>query len=441
MTSADIVLPVPESPANSAATPTPRPPPGRIRQSPEHLLPVPGPQRDLLQRGEHGGWQHEVGPADGRLDPAGEALERGPVLRAGAEAQVMGTDPVVGLEQWPAPARTPRRGRRPRAGAGTAWSTRVRRARRRCRRGRTARPPVVPAGCSTAPARSSGGAVVHTGSQDMSPTSSSGRGSATSSCSRSGRSFTAETGPATMPAPASRASRAARRASLTGSGCRTRRSRSMTSGRCPVSRSASTASTRPEPVAGSRRYARVTPCPSAVASGDGSPHGMSGTVAVIGVSAGSMASSPSRNDTTRSGTRTARPGKGRSRSSISTRPPETRGPWSRWAWPVADGQRYAGQLERHRGRRPPPADVVVEIAEELPRSAGRRLLRCRPAAGRRRPGRVRRSRRGHAAAGRRPTPRRRRRPARTTRAGRLVCDQSAAGRGVGQQPVDASSLR
>ena len=33
MTSAAIVLPVPESPANKAVTPVPRPPPGRIRQS------------------------------------------------------------------------------------------------------------------------------------------------------------------------------------------------------------------------------------------------------------------------------------------------------------------------------------------------------------------------------------------------------------------------
>ena len=64
----------------------------------EHLLPVPGPQRDLLQGGEDGGRQHQVGPADARLDPAGEPLQRGPVLRARAEAEVPGADPVVRLE-------------------------------------------------------------------------------------------------------------------------------------------------------------------------------------------------------------------------------------------------------------------------------------------------------------------------------------------------------
>ena len=55
----------------------------------EHLVAVPGAQRDLAQLGRHGRGQHEVVPADGRLDPAGQPFEPGGVLRPRAVAQVV----------------------------------------------------------------------------------------------------------------------------------------------------------------------------------------------------------------------------------------------------------------------------------------------------------------------------------------------------------------
>ncbi len=97
MTSALIVLPVPESPANSAVIPVPA---SAARAHPpraEHELAVAGPIGQPAQAGDRRRRQHEVVPPDGRLDAPGEALEAGRVLLAGAAADVGGLD-RAGLE-------------------------------------------------------------------------------------------------------------------------------------------------------------------------------------------------------------------------------------------------------------------------------------------------------------------------------------------------------
>ncbi len=68
-------------PAAAAAT-WPHPPVG------EHTLAVPGPSGQLAELAGHLVRQHQVGPADRRLDPAGEPLQAGRVLVAGALTQV-----------------------------------------------------------------------------------------------------------------------------------------------------------------------------------------------------------------------------------------------------------------------------------------------------------------------------------------------------------------
>jgi hypothetical protein len=74
-TSADRVLPVPDSPANSAVTPWPfatrRPSPPAV----QHELAVPHPGGQLPQLLRHGRGQHEVLPAHPGLDSTGQSCE------------------------------------------------------------------------------------------------------------------------------------------------------------------------------------------------------------------------------------------------------------------------------------------------------------------------------------------------------------------------------
>ena len=78
---------MPESPANSAvdaaAAAAARAHPPLV----EHLVAVPGAQRELAQLLGVAGGQHEVAPADRGLDAAGEPFEADGVLRAGTRAR------------------------------------------------------------------------------------------------------------------------------------------------------------------------------------------------------------------------------------------------------------------------------------------------------------------------------------------------------------------
>ena len=88
MTSALIVLPVPESPANSAVIPMPRAPPGRMCHSPSTRSRKRARSASAAQARPCGGQEDEVVPADPRLDASGQPLQAGGVLLAGAEADV-----------------------------------------------------------------------------------------------------------------------------------------------------------------------------------------------------------------------------------------------------------------------------------------------------------------------------------------------------------------
>ena len=73
-----------------AAAARPHPPLG------EHLLAVPRPGGELAQLRGDGVGEHQVGPADGRLDAAGEAFEPGGVLRPGTRLEQAAVDgPLV----------------------------------------------------------------------------------------------------------------------------------------------------------------------------------------------------------------------------------------------------------------------------------------------------------------------------------------------------------
>ena len=61
----------------------------------EHLVAVPGPGGQLLERPAYAGCQHQVVPGHLGLDPAGQPLQPGGVLGADAAAQVVGGDPAA----------------------------------------------------------------------------------------------------------------------------------------------------------------------------------------------------------------------------------------------------------------------------------------------------------------------------------------------------------
>ena len=90
ITSADIVLPVPESPANSAATPIPRPPPGRIRHS---LSTCSRCARGRRARCSCGRRRRRAAPGRTSRRPARPA---GPAARSPARVLRPGTAPAAG---------------------------------------------------------------------------------------------------------------------------------------------------------------------------------------------------------------------------------------------------------------------------------------------------------------------------------------------------------
>ena len=104
---------------------------------------------------------------------------------------------------------------------------------------------------------------------------------------------------------------------------------------------------------------------SASASSVPSPHSTSGTGRSIGATVGSGTSMPRRCARTRSGTLRARPGKGRSRSSTTTSPQPTSGPYERRVTTRDGGEWHPANGECDGDGRPPPGDVVVEVAEDL----------------------------------------------------------------------------
>ena len=115
MTSADIVLPVPESPANRAVTPLPRPPPRPHPPLGEHQVAVPGPGGQV------------------------------PQLAADAAAAARGRPtPTLGLDRGGRAARGRRRSAPARRGAGRRPSRPPVERRPRC--GRPGRPAVACAG-------------------------------------------------------------------------------------------------------------------------------------------------------------------------------------------------------------------------------------------------------------------------------------------------------
>ena len=206
-----MVLPVPESPANRAVTPWPRPPPRRIRQSVSTVSRCRARAATSRSPRSTGGSQHEVVPADLRLDPPGQPFQTGRVLGPYAAAEVVGRhraagQPGGGFGRPYGPADLGRArgpGARPdRAGSSDA----VVRARAPAPTTRSRSRP--PSGGRLEHQRA---VIDHCGSQVDVPTSSTGTGAVANSCTASAAPRrAARPGPATSPPPRSRASRTAR---------------------------------------------------------------------------------------------------------------------------------------------------------------------------------------------------------------------------------------
>ena len=90
MTSADIVLPVPGVAGEQRRDPAALRRPRAHAPLVEDAVAVPGAGGQLAQLRLDAGRQHEVVPADDRLDPSGQALEATRVLGACASPQVRG---------------------------------------------------------------------------------------------------------------------------------------------------------------------------------------------------------------------------------------------------------------------------------------------------------------------------------------------------------------
>ena len=268
MTSADIVLPVPESPANSAVTPRPRPPPGRIRHSSRTWVRCRA--RSAISRScvaVAGGSTRSRQPTAGSI-AAGQPLEADGVLRP---------DPVreVGRGDRGAPYRGVQRGRPGRPDdlvggeheLGGRGGGVERRAVRRPAPSGEAPSSAVPSPArhraarasapSTGESSCSGGRGDHSGSHDTLPASTtvgddvprpSASTRSTSACPTS-----ASTGAPTSTPPVSRASRSASPASSTASGRSASRRSSSTSAARPAPSAAAQASAVPPLPARSRR--------------------------------------------------------------------------------------------------------------------------------------------------------------------------------------------
>ena len=219
ITSADIVLPVPESPANSAVTPCPRPPPGRIRHSVSTRSRCRARAASSRSCADTAGGEHEVVPADLGLDAPGEPLEAGGVLRPGAPAEVR--------RPPSARRRAARRPPAPRTARATCVGpedeVRRRPAPASTRAGRPssscAHSASRSAGSAPARRRAAGPRRPRAGPRCRRRPGAPGTGSGASARSASGgASASASTGPATMPAPRSSASRPATRDQTLGVG-------------------------------------------------------------------------------------------------------------------------------------------------------------------------------------------------------------------------------
>ena len=156
-----MVLPVPESPANSAVTPCPRPPPGRIRHSLSTWSRCRARAASSRSCAGDGVGEHEVGPADARLDRGGPGVRArrrsapGRPAAAGRRSTGRSSSVAASCAQrtarpiWPGPEVQVRRGARRPGRAERGRSTAV-----RGRPGRAAapRPAAGPRGSSRVPA-------------------------------------------------------------------------------------------------------------------------------------------------------------------------------------------------------------------------------------------------------------------------------------------------